>query len=253
MGTNTGSSARHLPASDFKFGRLAAPCHSVLSQCLQAPNRDRTPLTLTSLPNLLLEHSYGVVKYGLKRRLLCPCWSHGKRFSSVRIPTVFLLHYTDKEMCSDDSPPVDDAHHHWVVSVYAPPSPHHATASSILPIWSGAFGAFTSVVDGNWECMGEHTSAKRPLAQEEWVFLDFTYGRLLRAEEINIGTNWFSKPQCLLYFLPDRNLTLFEFPAAQGHVLQKLELVCKEPLNDCFSSPPTDCPHWKCIYPHQQI
>ena len=167
MGTNTGSSARHLPASDFKFGRLAAPCHSVLSQCLQAPNRDRTPLTLTSLPNLLLEHSYGVVKYGLKRRLLCPCWSHGKRFSSVRIPTVFLLHYTDKEMCSDDSPPVDDAHHHWAVSVYASPSPHNATASSILPVWSGAFGAFTSVVDENWECMREHTSAKRLLTQEE--------------------------------------------------------------------------------------
>ena len=84
----------------------------------------------------------------------------------VHLPS-FLLHYTDKEMCSDDSPPVDDAHHHWVVSVYASPSPHHATASSILPIWSGAFGAFTSVVDENWECMREHTSAKRPLAQEE--------------------------------------------------------------------------------------
>ena len=67
------------------------------TQCLQPPNRDPTPLTLTSVLNLLLELSSGVVKYGSKRHLLCPCWSHGKRYSSVRTLTVFTNNMLTRE------------------------------------------------------------------------------------------------------------------------------------------------------------
>ena len=66
-------------------------------------------------------------------------------------------------MGSDDRPLVDDAHRYWAISIYASPSPDHATARSILPLWFGGLGAFTLAVDGNWECRWEHPCVERPL------------------------------------------------------------------------------------------